>query len=716
MIQSTMILVIFLAIVHQALGQSNFEDAFVWYSTDGVDLTSINTTVAWENWKARFGKSYANATENEMRKAIWLSNWNDINEHNKQSSKTHSERLHQYSDLSSDEFQDTVLGLNASNVVTGDEYVATGATVPDSIDWRNYNGKSYVTPVKNQGHCSSCWAFATTGVIESISSIASSGTTLTSLSEQELVSCYKGSCGGDTYFGAMNWVKTNDGLCSETAYPYTSGGGTVATCNLNCGTKFDDITGYTTVALYDEEALKAAVAEGPVAVAVDANPPFKNYAGGILTANCGISWNHAVLAVGYGSVANVDYWIIKNSWGTAWGESGYIKICRNCNKNIVDGKNYGQCGILGYPAGVPNLSATSVAKGCVDQSNEVEVITDKIYGCKGTFAGGVNAGSRLCTDGYSICSSDTQASGLGLTYDICSSTSIFTSTTEFYATLQSSQGNAVCTETGANDIWGCSNPGVSNLYQTPCGNLKWRIGSNIINPPQYWGWSSTITESSTTTLSNIAGGGVLCCKEGIGCQDASNEIEVVTDKIYACAGAFSGGMNNGGAGQLCAKGYEICPSASMANNLGLTADLCSSTTIFPTVDAFYGSAQSSNGDFNCAGAGFNDIWGCANPSSTNMYTGHACVNMQYVIGNQIRPSGWNWDSWTTESSTASLSKASSGGVLCCSVEERLQVNSTEYHSQCNDSDSNDNESKSYSLPFICAEICVVLTCFVTLLY
>lgn len=126
-------------------------------------------------------------------------------------------------DLTTAEFINSVLGLDVTGVnATGDAYVGTDS-IPSSIDWRSYNGKSCVTPVKNQGSCGSCWAFATTGVIEGRVCAASNASLLTSLSEQELVSCYKQSCSGDTYFGAMNWVRTNGGLCSASEYPYTSG-------------------------------------------------------------------------------------------------------------------------------------------------------------------------------------------------------------------------------------------------------------------------------------------------------------------------------------------------------------------------------------------------------------------------------------------------------------------------------------------------------------
>ena len=501
----------------------------------------------------------------------------------------------------------------------------------------------------------------------------------------------------------MDWniYLTRNNLCTYALYKL--GGGQVAACNTNCGTKYDPITGYRYIQKYNETALKVAVVDGPVAVAVDAST-FQHYSSGtIFTAACGISWNHAVLLVGYGSSTTTDYWLIKNSWGSTWGTQGYIKICRNCNKNVINGVNNGQCGILGYTPGVPTFSTVPTAKGCRSESEKIEVITDKIYGCKGIFSGGISGAEPLCTDGYSVCKTQNQVQALGLTQAMCSSTTIFPSTTEYYATLQSSQGWAICKETGENDIWGCSNPAVTPKYQQPCGVLIYRIGNPTL--PAHWSYSGGLTESSTAALSNIAGGGVLCCAEGTGCKNSYQEKEVVANKIYACSGVFSGGVSNGGE-ELCADGYEICQTGVMSAHLGLTESLCKSSSIFTNTNQFFASKQSSNGNWICTGSGYNDIWGCSNPSLTAKYTGHNCSALQYMIGNQKKPTGWNWASWTTESSTASLNTFNGGGILCCKTE--LNNPSTEYMSQC--AAGGDNLSSSNTINFVFVVI-FVFFCF-----
>merc|ERR1719327_997846 len=223
------------------------------------------------------------------------------------------------------------------------------ADAPDSIDWVE---KGAVTPVKNQKQCGSCWAFSTTGSVEGAFQIA--GNKLTSLSEQELVSCDKvdDGCKGGLMDNGFKYVEKS-GLCTEASYPYTSGSGVRGTCKRSCSAAVK-ITKFQDVPSRDEDALKAAVAKQPVSIAIEADKSvFQLYKSGVMDSkSCGTKLDHGVLAVGYGTLGGKDYWKVKNSWGPTWGMEGYILLAR--------GKSgAGECGLLSGPPSFPVVSKLS---------------------------------------------------------------------------------------------------------------------------------------------------------------------------------------------------------------------------------------------------------------------------------------------------------------------------------------------------------------------
>lgn len=171
-----------------------------------------------------------------------------------------------------------------------------------------------------------------------------------SLSEQEIVDCDSSSdgCNGGYTDYAFQWVISNGGITTESDYPYTSGStGTAGSCDYSKTS--DDavsILSYQDVTTYSESSLQNAVANQPVSVAIDASgSAFQLYSSGIFTGPCGTSLDHAVLVVGYGPASTgTPYWIVKNSWGTSWGESGYILFERNIASTA------GLCGIAIEPS------------------------------------------------------------------------------------------------------------------------------------------------------------------------------------------------------------------------------------------------------------------------------------------------------------------------------------------------------------------------------
>jgi C1A family cysteine protease len=202
-----------------------------------------------------------------------------------------------------------------------------------TLDWRT---KGAVTAVKDQGQCGSCWAFSTTGNIEGQWKIK--GHALTSVSEQELVSCdtIDSGCNGGLMDNAFDWlVQSRKGvIATETSYPYVSGGGNVPKCKTTGLVNGATITGHKDLPK-DETQMAALLASGgPIAIAVDATS-FQSYTGGILTNCISQQIDHGVLLVGYGVSGTTSYWIIKNSWAASWGEQGYIRVKQGSNECLI---------------------------------------------------------------------------------------------------------------------------------------------------------------------------------------------------------------------------------------------------------------------------------------------------------------------------------------------------------------------------------------------
>merc|ERR1711979_168879 len=252
-----------------------------------------------------------------------------------------------------DEFAAQYTGLKKPENMWGDlPYVGrhnySGAALADSVDWTT---KGAVTPVKNQGQCGSCWSFSTTGSLEGAWKIA--GNPLTSLSEQQFVDCDKvdQGCNGGLMDNAFKFAEKN-AICTENSYPYKGRGGTCEAASCTVGIPNGDVKGYKDVTSDSEQALMSAVQQQPVSIAIEADKSaFQLYRSGILSSTCGTSLDHGVLLVGYGSDSGKDYWKVKNSWGTSYGENGYVRLLR--------GKGgAGECGLLSGPPSYPVVSGS----------------------------------------------------------------------------------------------------------------------------------------------------------------------------------------------------------------------------------------------------------------------------------------------------------------------------------------------------------------------
>jgi len=281
---------------------------------------------------------YLTEQEHDERFEIFKDNLETIKAHNNLN-HTWTMGVTQFADMTAAEFRtysSCVAGSEGGKEDDASMLTSWNRTSLTSVDWVKQGA---VTSVKNQGSCGSCWAFSTTGAIESRYKIATGN--LVSLSEQELVSCSKqtSGCNGGWPANAMNFAIKKHGLCKESSFRYK--GKSTICWDLLCR-KYDRIRSYAYVA-QSTAAMETAVAAGPVSIVIEASLQF--YKSGVMTSQCGTSYNHAVLLVGYGTDSKGgDYWKVKNSWGANWGEEGYFRLCRNCNRN----NGLGQCGILGH--------------------------------------------------------------------------------------------------------------------------------------------------------------------------------------------------------------------------------------------------------------------------------------------------------------------------------------------------------------------------------
>nr|BAH59606.2 cysteine proteinase inhibitor precursor [Manduca sexta]BAI44279.1 cysteine proteinase inhibitor precursor [Manduca sexta] len=270
-----------------------------------------------------------------QRFEIFKENVRKMHELNTHERGTATYGVTRFADLTYEEFSTKHMGMKASlrdpNQVQFRKAVIPNVTAPDSFDWRDHGA---VTGVKDQGSCGSCWAFSVTGNIEGQWKMKTGD--LVSLSEQELVDCDKldQGCNGGLPDNAYRAIEQLGGLESEDDYPYE---GSDDKCSFNKTLARVQISGAVNITSNETDMAKWLVKHGPISIGINANA-MQFYMGGIShpwRMLCNPSnLDHGVLIVGYGAKdyplfhKHLPYWIIKNSWGTSWGEQGYYRVYR----------------------------------------------------------------------------------------------------------------------------------------------------------------------------------------------------------------------------------------------------------------------------------------------------------------------------------------------------------------------------------------------------
>ena len=339
----------------------------------------------FEQYITEFRKHYSSVQEREFRRQIVENKLSQIRAHNRNPDATWKQGVNRFTDRTEDEFRQ-VLGVRKELVYQsrrGEDNIEQIipqnklSALPLSVDWRSA-APSIITPVKDQGECGSCWSFASASTIESYWAKATGE--LAILSEQNILSCTpnpgqcggSGGCGGATNEIAFQSIIDQGGIASEWTYPYISYRGSNYQCqaSLQNTPPAANITSYKKLTTNQYYPLLEAVATtGPLAITVDAGA-WGSYETGIFNGcnQTNPDLNHAVQLVGYGSDNGQDYWLVRNSWSPAWGESGYIRLYRSstvtCGTDItpLDGTACaddpspvtvcGTCGIL-YDSSYP---------------------------------------------------------------------------------------------------------------------------------------------------------------------------------------------------------------------------------------------------------------------------------------------------------------------------------------------------------------------------
>jgi C1A family cysteine protease len=279
---------------------------------------SLSANAQFEEFISTYGKNYASEPELNFRREVFSANMKNAERLNAENPLAEF-GMTVFSDLTESEMIKRMGAIAPST--PSDAPVHTQESVAAAaIDWRKD-----LQPVQNQGSCGSCWAFSATAAFEGRYKLSQgpNGSSI-KLSEQEALDCSSTSygCNGGWY-EAVWQMTTTDKFCTLSSYPYKAVKGSCS--KKTCDGKAND-KGYKLVAK-TEDAMYDALKTGPISIAVDAST-WSSYKSGVVT-SCSTGMNHAVVLAGYDAANNA--WIVRNSWGTGWGEQGYIRLAHGKN-------------------------------------------------------------------------------------------------------------------------------------------------------------------------------------------------------------------------------------------------------------------------------------------------------------------------------------------------------------------------------------------------
>ncbi|XP_072887645.1 cathepsin L-like [Hemitrygon akajei] len=284
-----------------------------------------------EEFKVAYNKSYAGEEEENRRFQIFVENMKKAQVMEDEDKGTAEHGVTKFSDMTDEEFEQFYLNPSMMNDTSWMQEMAKvpvaepieNCRIRRQVDWRSCGA---VTSVKNQMRCGSCWAFASIANLESMWFLKTKQ--LVSMSEQELLDCDRldRACSGGYPYNAFRSIMQLGGMMTARDYPYRAA---KHRCRFQQSRVIARVQTYRMIRPHENEMMRWVSSRGPIIIMMN-SVAMKGYRGGILRPTWCPSTrlNHVLLIVGYGVERRMPYWIIKNSWGSNWGESGYFRIYR----------------------------------------------------------------------------------------------------------------------------------------------------------------------------------------------------------------------------------------------------------------------------------------------------------------------------------------------------------------------------------------------------